>query len=274
MHRLVRSATDRLAKRSATRHHVSPRDFLDLIRKFVGIVREKREDLEEQQRHLHVGLDRLAETQSSVADLQGSLANTEVKLKEKNHSANGKLSLMLDKQQEAEKEKLSQQQFSVQLETQDKEIAARTLEVQQELAEAEPALLSAREAVSGIKKTQLDEVRALRNPPKLVQHTMEAVCLMLGHRCGSWDELRKIIRQDGFIQDVIGFDSSKQTNAKQIDDVKRKYMDEAGITIEQASNKSSTRRGRAGLCFSGRALKWSTSTCSTASRLLRKRWST
>lgn len=45
------------------RHYISPRDFLDLIRSFVSVVGEKRAQLEEQQLHINIGLDKLAATQ-------------------------------------------------------------------------------------------------------------------------------------------------------------------------------------------------------------------
>lgn len=200
LHSSVRAATERLGKRSASRHFLSPRDFLDLLRKFTGLVAEKKAELEEQQRHLNVGLARLAETQASVAELQAALATTDVRLREKNQAANSKLSLMLDKQQEAEKEKATQQLLSVELEKQNAKIAQRTNQVREELAEAEPDLLAAQEAVSGIKKSQLDEVRALPTPPKLVQLTLEAVCAMLGSNATNWGDIRKIIKGDTFIK--------------------------------------------------------------------------
>jgi len=239
IHAAVRDATAEAGKRShAARHWCSPRDFLDLIKKFVALVGEKRDELEEQQRHLFQGLARLTETQTSVAELQGSLSLVEDKLKEKNNAANNKLGLMLDKQSEAEKEKEKQQELSVQLEARDAEIAKRSSEVQLELAEAEPALLSAKDAVGAIKKAQLDEVRALRNPPKLVQLTMEAVCSMLGHKQATdWDEIRKIIRKDDFIAAVLAFDSTK-LRARQIEDIERKYMADPSVSVESVLHAS------------------------------------
>ena len=238
VHGSVRTASDLAGKRTASRHWASPRDFLDLIRKVVGIVKEKRAELEEQQRHLRGGLDRLLETQESVAELQGSLAVTEAKLKEKNTAANEKLTLMLDKQGEAEKEKEKQAKLSVDLEQRDTMIAARSAEVKAELDEAEPALASAKEAVSGIKKTQLDEVRALRNPPKLVQLTMEACCFMLGHKdVDNWDEVRKVIRKEEFIHDILEFDSSKLAKSM-VASIKSKYMSDPNTTAESVHRAS------------------------------------
>ena len=45
---------------------MSPRDFLDVIHKFVGLEREKRDTLEDQQTHIRTGLEKLLETQEQV----------------------------------------------------------------------------------------------------------------------------------------------------------------------------------------------------------------
>lgn len=44
---------------------------------------------------------------------------------------------------------------------------------------AEPALIEAQKAVKGIKKKDLEEIKALGKPPALVKMTLEAVCFLL-----------------------------------------------------------------------------------------------
>ena len=61
---------------------------------------EKREELEEQQRHLHVGLDKLRETVEQVEELRKSLAIKRTQLEAKNKEANEKLKQMVADQQE------------------------------------------------------------------------------------------------------------------------------------------------------------------------------
>lgn len=48
-----------------------------------------------------------------------------------------------------------------------KAIELRTVTVEQELAEAKPALEAAQKAVSNINRKQLNEFKRIRNPPKL-----------------------------------------------------------------------------------------------------------
>ena len=66
VHNSVKRVTTKMAKQSGRHHFLSPRDFLDVIRKFVGLEREKREYLEEHQTHIRTGLQKLLETQDQV----------------------------------------------------------------------------------------------------------------------------------------------------------------------------------------------------------------
>lgn len=52
---------------------LTPRDFLDFIQHFVELHKEKKENLEEQQYHLNVGLQKLNETGNSVMEMKRSL---------------------------------------------------------------------------------------------------------------------------------------------------------------------------------------------------------
>ena len=56
---------------------------------------EKRSDLEEQQLHLNVGLQKIRETVDQVEDLQKSLSIKRNELEEKNNMANAKLKQMV-----------------------------------------------------------------------------------------------------------------------------------------------------------------------------------
>jgi hypothetical protein len=53
-----------------THKFVSPRDYIDFIKHVVEIHKEKRNQLEEQQLHLNIGLDKLKDTAVQVSELQ------------------------------------------------------------------------------------------------------------------------------------------------------------------------------------------------------------
>ena len=61
----------------------------------VKLYQEKRSDLEEQQLHLNVGLQKIKETVEQVEELQKSLARKSQELEAKNAAANAKLKQMV-----------------------------------------------------------------------------------------------------------------------------------------------------------------------------------
>lgn len=106
---------------------------------------EKRSDLEEQQLHLNVGLNKIAETVEQVEEMQKSLAVKSQELQAKNEAANAKLKQMFKDQQEAEKKKVQSQEISIKLADQTVKIDEKRKFVMADLALVEPAVLDAQQ---------------------------------------------------------------------------------------------------------------------------------
>lgn len=125
--------------------HFIPRHYLDFIHHFVKLYSEKRSDLEEQQLHLNVGLNKIAETVEQVEEMQKSLAVKSQELQAKNEAANAKLKQMFKDQQEAEKKKVQSQEISIKLADQTVKIEEKRKFVMADLALVEPAVLDAQQ---------------------------------------------------------------------------------------------------------------------------------
>lgn len=106
VHLTLHKANKRLAKRGGTTMAITPRHFLDFINHFVKLYNEKRSDLEEQQLHLNIGLNKIAETVDQVEEMKKSLELKRKELKEKDEMANNKLKEMIGRQQQAEQRKV------------------------------------------------------------------------------------------------------------------------------------------------------------------------
>lgn len=124
---------------------ITPRHFLDFIHHFVKLYSEKRSDLEEQQLHLNVGLNKIAETVEQVEEMQKSLAVKSQELQQKNEAANAKLKQMFKDQQEAEKKKVQSQEIQQQLAEQTVKIEGKRKDVMRDLAMVEPAVIEAQQ---------------------------------------------------------------------------------------------------------------------------------
>ena len=208
-------------------------DHLQLVgRAFRG------DELEEQQRHLHVGLDKLRDTVTQVEELRKSLAIKRSQLEAKNQEANEKLKRMVADQQEAEQKKAASIEIQAALVEQDRNIEQRKAVVMADLADAEPAVLDAQAAVSNIKRQQLQEVRAMANPPEGVKIAMESVCTLLGHKIDSWRTLQGIIRRDDFIQRIVNFDTQNRMTKPLRDLMKRDFLSRPSYNFETVNHAS------------------------------------
>jgi dynein heavy chain 1 len=211
---------------------------LSSINHYVRLYTEKRDELEEQQRHLHVGLDKLNDTVVQVEELRKSLAIKRSQLEAKDLEANEKLKRMVADQQEAEQKKAASIQIQAQLAEQDRYIEQRRAVVMADLADAEPAVLDAQAAVSNIKRQHLQEVRTMANPPEAVKLAMESVCTILGHKIDSWRAVQVIIRRDDFIQRIVNFDTTTQMTRSLRDTMRKDFLSRPSYNFEMVQRAS------------------------------------
>jgi len=212
--------------------------ILSSINQYVRLFNEKRDELEEQQRHLHVGLDKLKDTVTQVEELRKSLAIKRSQLQAKDAEANEKLKRMVADQQEAEQKKSASIEIQAALVEQDKHIAQRRSVVMADLADAEPAVLDAQAAVSNIKRQHLQEVRTMANPPEAVKLAMESVCTLLGHKIDSWRTVQGIIRRDDFIQRIVNFDTNSQMTKPLRELMKKDFLSRPSFNFETVQRAS------------------------------------
>ncbi|KAJ3212195.1 hypothetical protein HDU67_003972 [Dinochytrium kinnereticum] len=237
VHQSLYEVNNRLSRRQGRSYHVTPRHYLDFINQFVKLFIEKREDLEEQQRHLNVGLDKLRDTVVKVEELRRSLAIKKAELELKNDQANEKLKKMVADQQEAEQQKASSLRIQEELSKQNTLIDERRRIVMSDLADAEPAVEEAQRSVSSIKKQHLTEVRAMGNPPEAVKIAMESVCILLGHKIDSWKTVQAIIRKDDFITSIVNYNTDKMTQRIR-DEIRNAYLSNPVFNFESVNRAS------------------------------------
>ncbi|EST09332.1 Dynein heavy chain, coiled coil stalk [Kalmanozyma brasiliensis GHG001] len=238
IHFSVYTFAERLRRRQGRRYHQSPRHFLSFIEYYVQVSNQKRDELEDQQRFLLVGLDKLRSTVDQVEELQKSLAVKRTQLEAKNAQANQKLQSMVKDQQEAEQKRAASIEIQAALADQEQEIGQRRQVVMADLADAEPAVQDAQASVSNIKKQHLTEVRSMGNPPLPVKNAMESVCIILGHKIESWKTVQAIIRRDDFIASIVNFDTDRQMTRQIREKMIRDYLSKPGYdfaTINRAS---------------------------------------
>ncbi|KAL0081796.1 dynein heavy chain [Phycomyces blakesleeanus] len=242
VHQSLYDINAKLSKRQGRHNYATPRHFLDFISHYVRLYNEKREDLEEQQRHLNVGLEKLKDTVVKVEELRKSLAIKKNQLEVKNAQANEKINQMLADEKEAEQKKAVSIKIQAGLEVQNRELQKRRTVVLHDLANAEPAVAEARKSVSSIKRQHLTEVRSMGNPPEAVKLTMESVCTMLGHKIDSWKTVQSVIRRDDFITSIVNYNTEGQMTKNMREFMRRNYLNNPAFEYDTV-NRASTACG-------------------------------
>lgn len=147
VHCTLHKANERVLKRGGRVTTITPRHFLDFINHYVKLFHEKCSELEDEQLHLNVGLNKIRETVEQVEELQKSLAVKKAELAAKDEAANAKLKEMLKDQQEAERQKVQSQEIQSQLKVQEAAIAEKRASVMADLAHVEPAVAEAQQGI-------------------------------------------------------------------------------------------------------------------------------
>eukprot|EP01116_Phalansterium_solitarium_P005286 TRINITY_DN1679_c0_g1_i1.p1 TRINITY_DN1679_c0_g1~~TRINITY_DN1679_c0_g1_i1.p1 ORF type:complete len:4594 (-),score=1709.56 TRINITY_DN1679_c0_g1_i1:318-14099(-) len=241
VHRTIGEANKRLLKKQGRQNYVTPRHYLDFIKHFVSLLSKKREELEDEQLHLNIGLQKLRDTEEQVKDMQVQLAGKSRQLENANALANEKLKQMVEDQQVAEQKKVASLELTKRLDEQNEVINVQKGKAEADLAKAEPALNAARSAVSSVEKKHLDEMKALGNPPDAVRKTMECVMyIVYQKKYADWNAVRKDISAN-FIKDVLTF-SIDQFTPKARKYVVDTYFNDDKFT-EATVNKSSKAAG-------------------------------
>ena len=238
VHHSLHRFNHRLLKQQGRSTFLTPRHFLDFVAQYVRLFTEKREDLEEQQRHLNVGLEKLKDTVHQVRDLRSSLAQKKVQLEKKDAEANEKLQRMVADQREAEQRKTASLEIQASLDRQEEEVAKRKEVVNADLAKAEPAVLDAQEAVGNIKRQHLTEVRSMGNPPQGVRLALNSVCTLLGHRIDDWKSIQAIVRKDDFIASIVGYDNERQMTKSLRNRMQTEFLSSPDFTYEKVNRAS------------------------------------
>jgi len=238
VHHSIHKFNGRLRQQQNKITFQTPRQFLDFTSQFVQLLNEKRDDLEEQQRHLNVGLDKLRETLAKVSDLKKSLAEKKSELERKDAEASEKLNRMLADQKEAEQRRAASLEIQTALEKQEKDVAERREVVMSDLAKAEPAVAEAQRSVSSIKRQHLTEVRSMQNPPGGVKLALEAVCTLLGNKATDWKSIVAIIRKDDFIASIVNYDNEKQMTPSHRRKMRSDYLSLEDFTYERVNRAS------------------------------------
>ena len=206
----------------------STRQLFQVKDDFSRIHAEKSHERKQRLTHLTLGLNTLEATVRTASDLNAMLSLQNIELDERNREAGAKLDSIISRQQSIQGKQSNAEACRLGIENQQMVIHQEQQRVQSQLAEIEPVLKAAKDAVASINKLHLAELRSMSNPPEIIKQVLEAVCSSLGHTFDSWKGVQGIMRQEDFINSIL--------NASTIHNIER--VSKMDVSVEAANRAS------------------------------------
>jgi dynein heavy chain 1 len=102
---------------------------------------------------------------------------------------------MLAEQRSAEKQKDASEKYSEKLIVKQAEAEKKKIQVNEDLGNAEPALIEAQKSLAGVTSGQLSEIRVMQRPPDKVRVALEPVIILVSKNPvkPEWAEIRKFL---------------------------------------------------------------------------------
>ena len=196
---------------SMASYNVTPRHYCTLLNTIGTLYEDKKADLDKQRNFLGGGLTKLDETFATVDQLSREAQEQEVVLQDKQHHAKEKMAEITVNVEDAGRKKSEAEELSKKLKIDEAAMQDRKTKVDAELAECQPVLESAKRAVGGIKKDNLNEIRSLKLPPEPIRDVLEGVLRLMNNQDTSWISMKRFLANPSVINDIMEYDAKNIT---------------------------------------------------------------
>ncbi|KAH8263165.1 hypothetical protein KR044_005503 [Drosophila immigrans] len=180
--------------------------YYQLISSYYHMYSNAAAEIDQRLGKLQLGVDKLAAAHGLVDTLKSNAAAQEQALGEKRQLANDALQMISQTMHNANEQKSNMLELKQQTQSSSEQLKQRQREIQLELAEVEPILAEASNAVGQIKSEALSEIRSLRAPPEAVRDILEGVLRLMGIRDTSWNSMKTFLAKRGVKEDIRSLD--------------------------------------------------------------------
>ncbi|CAF0723119.1 unnamed protein product [Rotaria sordida] len=218
--------------------YFTPKRYLILLETYREVYLTKQHAISTRQQHLKSGVSKLSDARKLVDDLK---RNAEVKQKElavKQHEADEALKQITKSMADAGTQKTEMEHLAVKVNEETVFIERQKREIDDELAETQPLVDQAKQAVGSIRSETLVEIRSLRAPPDVIKDILEGVLKLMGVLDTSWTSMKGFLGKRGVKEEIMNFDPRNVTaeNRESVEQLLRKKAD--SFTQENAAKAS------------------------------------
>ena len=194
---------------SCTALHATPKDYLTFLRSWYTLFTMKKEELKLELGHLEAGLSKLDSATEIVNDLRTNAKQQEKDLLVAQAAADRAMEEISKAITSSTDRRNEVGEVKRTVAENEGKTQARKSEIESELADIQPVLDSAKQAVSSIRSEHLNEIRSLNAPPEAIADVLAAVLMMLGVQDLSWLSMKKFLSNRGVKDDILNFDAKR-----------------------------------------------------------------
>ncbi|XP_026818275.1 dynein heavy chain 6, axonemal-like [Rhopalosiphum maidis] len=235
MHLTISQATEKFREKTARHYYVTLKSYLEFLKLYVKMQRSQTDKIKSDSDRISYGLRKLYETFDMVGDMKTKLKSMAPALLEKNE-ATLKLMEGLTKEKasvdEVRKIVLIEETAAKMKASAAQEIAE---DAQRDLTLAMPAMEAAKAALESLNKNDINELRLLSKPHKLVQTVMEAVCLLFGKKT-DWTSAKTLLGDTNFLKVLQEYDTDSISD-KMINQLKP-YIEDPDFNPQKVATQS------------------------------------
>ena len=208
-HMTIKDLNNKLMKNAKKFNYITPRDFLDFIKHFINLQKEKNEELNEQQVHINKGLQKIIETEQTVNEMKQSLAVKKVDLDKKQIETKAKFEKIMEDTEKARTRKEQAEKQKVKIEEMKEQIEKRTKTVEYELSTVLPKMEAAKAAIGNMPPKSVAALKGLKKETENTRTALKLSAIIYLYASSKktvskieWQEIRNCIMKEDFLPTI------------------------------------------------------------------------
>ena len=170
--------------------YVTPTNYVELLKGYGQIIKEKRKVVDDQRTKLRNGLDKLDQARQTVEKMAAEAEIKRIDVSKSQKAAEDLVINIAKERKIADEKQVFIEDQTVKIEKEKEETIELAADADRELKKAEPALIEAQKALEGLDKKYIAEIKAFTSPPAAVETVMSSVMIVL-QKQPDWASVKK-----------------------------------------------------------------------------------
>jgi len=206
VHRSVELLAGQFFEEQRRRVYITPKTYLDALGLFRDLLVVKQVETQQSYDRLNNGITKLEVTNEQIKELQVTLTELAPKLLEEKQSASEQVETIQEQSALAREREQETESEARKVQHEAKQIGKLKEEAEAMLNKAKPALVAAEKAVNELSRDDINELKAVKQPPPAVEPALQATLIYLGHTKYDWPTAQKALADMRFLDRLRNYD--------------------------------------------------------------------